>query len=578
MNIKLKLTLGVGLLFVMITLLTVLSVIHINKLSGDTKNILADNYLSIDYSRQMLNALNQGISSSERQTEFRRNLEKQQTNNTEIGEAELTQMVTSDIEALFQNPNDSILLSKLRHDILEIMYVNMQAIQRKSEVAKLTAESATIMLSIVGTICFLLAFILLVNLPSNIANPIRELTESVKAIAAKNYSQRVHLSGHNEFGALADSFNTMARKLEEYNNSNIAKLMMEKERIDTLINNMRDAVIGLDENQKILFINNEALKISGLKLENVIGKSAQQIAIYNDLVRSLIQDVLDPHYKNYTSREPLKIYADNKESFFDKEIIPITIVPVAENQSKHIGDVIILQNITPFKELDFAKTNFIATVSHELKTPIASIMMSLELLRNKNIGTINPEQDQLIQSVKEDSERLLKITGELLDMTQVESGKIHLNLQHTSIKMIVQYAMEAVRTHAIQKNISINTQFPDVIPDVNADPEKTAWVITNLLTNAIHYSYDNTNVLLIVSEQNGHMIIRVQDHGMGIDNKYLPHLFDRYFQIPGSSKTGTGLGLAICREFIEAQGGTITLQSEIGKGSIFTVSLIKSQT
>ncbi|MCC7443302.1 MAG: HAMP domain-containing protein [Saprospiraceae bacterium] len=578
MNIKLKLTLGVGLLFVMITLLTVLSVIHINKLSGDTKNILADNYLSIDYSRQMLNALNQGISSSERQTEFRRNLEKQQTNNTEIGEAELTQMVTSDIEALFQNPNDSILLSKLRHDILEIMYVNMQAIQRKSEVAKLTAESATIMLSIVGTICFLLAFILLVNLPSNIANPIRELTESVKAIAAKNYSQRVHLSGHNEFGALADSFNTMARKLEEYNNSNIAKLMMEKERIDTLINNMRDAVIGLDENQKILFINNEALKISGLKLENVIGKSAQQIAIYNDLVRSLIQDVLDPHFNNYTSREPLKIYADNKESFFDKEIIPITIVPVAENQSKHIGDVIILQNITPFKELDFAKTNFIATVSHELKTPIASIMMSLELLRNKNIGSINSEQDQLIQSVKEDSERLLKITGELLDMTQVESGKIHLNLQHTSIKMIVQYAMEAVRTHAIQKNISINTQFPDVIPDVNADPEKTAWVITNLLTNAIHYSYDNTNVLLIVSEQNGHMIIRVQDHGMGIDNKYLPHLFDRYFQIPGSSKTGTGLGLAICREFIEAQGGTITLQSEIGKGSIFTVSLIKSQT
>lgn len=578
MNIKLKLTLGVGLLFVMITLLTVLSVIHINKLSGDTKNILADNYLSIDYSRQMLNALNQGISSSERQTEFRRNLEKQQTNNTEIGEAELTQMVTSDIEALFQNPNDGILLSKLRHDILEIMYVNMQAIQRKSEVAKLTAESATIMLSIVGTICFLLAFILLVNLPSNIANPIRELTESVKAIAAKNYSQRVHLSGHNEFGALADSFNTMARKLEEYNNSNIAKLMMEKERIDTLINNMRDAVIGLDENQKILFINNEALKISGLKLENVIGKSAQQIAIYNDLVRSLIQDVLDPHFNNYTSREPLKIYADNKESFFDKEIIPITIVPVAENQSKHIGDVIILQNITPFKELDFAKTNFIATVSHELKTPIASIMMSLELLRNKNIGTINPEQDQLIQSVKEDSERLLKITGELLDMTQVESGKIHLNLQHTSIKMIVQYAMEAVRTHAIQKNISINTQFPDVIPDVNADPEKTAWVITNLLTNAIHYSYDNTNVLLIVSEQNENMIIRVQDHGMGIDNKYLPHLFDRYFQIPGSSKTGTGLGLAICREFIEAQGGTITLQSEIGKGSIFTVSLIKSQT
>ena len=177
-------------------------------------------------------------------------------------------------------------------------------------------------------------------------------------------------------------------------------------------NDFHKTVIGLDENHTIIFINNEALKISGLKQDNIIGKKAQDVAVHNDLIRSLIQDVLQPNNKeNKQKKEPLKIFADNKESFFEKEIIPISIIPTAETQPKRIGDVIILQNITPFKELDFAKTNFIANVSHELKTPISSILMSLDLLENEKIGVVNPEQKQLILRVKENSQRLLKITG-----------------------------------------------------------------------------------------------------------------------------------------------------------------------
>ncbi len=575
MKIKAKLTLWVSFLFLLIIILIAVGVKYANQISNDTQNILADNYNTIDYSRKMLIALDNLTVSDSAIDIFRENLNKQQNNVTEKGEEELTARLTLDFEKLKSNLHDSALYVSIRADLADIMLLNMQAIQRKSEIAKSTARTATIMISITGAFCFLLAFSLLLNLPSNIANPIKELTESVKEIAAKNYNQRVHFEQHNEFGDLAHSFNVMAEKLQEYNDSNLAKLMMEKKRIETLINNMHDPVIGLDENRKILFINDEALKISGLKQEDVVGKAAQEIAVHNDLMRSLIQEVLKPGNHDGKQQQPLKIFADNKESFFEKEIIPISIVPTAEEQSKHIGDVIILQNITPFKELDFAKTNFIATVSHELKTPISSILMSLDLLVNEKVGSVNSEQKQLIQSVKEDSQRLLKITGELLNMTQVETGKIQLSLQATPPVEIIRYATEAVKVQAEQKNIAITIDCPDNIPPVNADREKTAWVLTNFLSNAIRYSYENSNVLLTVKEVENKILISVKDSGKGIEPKYQDKIFDRYFQIPGSSKSGTGLGLAISKEFIEAQGGEISLQSEIGKGSIFSIALNK---
>jgi nitrogen fixation/metabolism regulation signal transduction histidine kinase len=211
--------------------------------------------------------------------------------------------------------------------------------------------------TLVGTICFLIAFILLVNLPGNIANPVKELTGSIKQIAAQNYSQRVHFEKHNEFGELATAFNSMAQKLEEYKAGNLEKLMIEKRRIETLINNMKDPVIGLNEAKQIIFMNDNALKITGLHKEDVIGKSVQDISVSNDLVRLLIQDLFIPENKSGENKKaPIKIYADNKESYFEKEIIPIKIIPTGESEEKLIGNVILLQNITPYKELDLQTT------------------------------------------------------------------------------------------------------------------------------------------------------------------------------------------------------------------------------
>lgn len=574
MKIKSKLLLGIGLLFAMIVLLTVLSGLFISKLSKDSKNILVANYNTLDYSRNMLIALNNGIADTAQLRSFVENLKRQQNNITEPTEKELTEKLASDFRQLQGVPGDSILSNIVRTDITDIMLLNMEAIQRKSNIAQNTADQSIFWVSMVGTVCFLIAFTLLVNLPGNIANPIRELTESIKQIAAENYSQRVHFEKHNEFGELANAFNTMAKKLEEYKASNLEKLMIEKKRIETLINNMHDPVIGLDDGKKILFMNNVALKITGLKQEETIGKLVQDIAVKNDLMRSLIQDMFaSPADLLNEKPAPMKIYADNKESYFEKEIIPINIIPTGEQKEKLIGTVIMLQNITPYKELDFAKTNFIATVSHELKTPISSIKMSTQLLGNRQVGELNEEQKSLVESIRDDASRLLKITGELLNMTQVESGSIQMSVLPSEPAAVLDYAINANRVAAEQKNIKFETRIARPMPKVLADNEKTAWVLTNLISNAIRYSYDHSTIYLDIVKENGKIKFSVTDTGQGIPPQYIGKIFDRYFRIPGTKKEGTGLGLSISKEFIEAQGGEIKVSSEFGSGSTFSVVL-----
>ncbi|GAA3730097.1 ATP-binding protein [Flavobacterium ginsengisoli] len=553
----------------MIIILSLVSAYSVFLIKQDTENILKSNYNTLEYSRNMIFALDEMKSDSkETIQDFEENLEKQTQNITEPGEKQATEKLKESFALLEKNNADENIKAQIRQDIFAIMKLNLDAIKQKSDIAKHSAETANLSIAIVGTLCFLIAFNLLVNLPNNIANPIKELTLSIKEIANKNYSERVHFTSHSEFGDLAKSFNTMAQKLEEYHDSNVYKLLFEKKRLETLINNMNDPIIGLDNEGIVLFVNDEALKIIGLKSEDIIGKPTSQLAISNDLIRSLILK------ENETpKKQPLKIFAHGKESYFEKEIHNITITPTGEEKEINIGDVIILRNITLFKELDFAKTNFIATVSHELKTPIASIKLSLQLLENAKTGDMNDDQKQLVESIKDDSQRLLKITGELLNLSQLETGNIQLNIGKSNPHEIVKYAVEAVKVQADQKQIQLIIDANENLKNVKADAEKTGWVLINYLSNAIRYSSEKSTILIKLKEENNQMVFQVIDTGKGIEPRYKDKVFDKYFQIPGSQKSGTGLGLAISKEFIEAQNGNVGVESNLGLGSTFWFTL-----
>jgi NtrC-family two-component system sensor histidine kinase KinB len=584
MKIKTKLRLGFGFLFVVVLLFGSISLYYMNQISVSAKVILKDNYETLSYTRDMRSILDQNDLplSREMVAQFTRKLNLEAKNVTERGEEQAVNALKAAFRVLTGSgtPQEQkkIAMASLRTQLTRIDRLNMDAIVRKNDAAQKAVEKASLYLVTAASFCFLVLFSFVVNFPGFVANPLREFSEAIKEIGRKNYKQRLQFDGTDEFSELAGSFNEMVSELNKWENSNLAKIQSEKLRIEAIIEQMQDAIIGLNEKQEILFMNRVAAQLLNLDEGQVVGLNVKDLMKKNDLLTMIL--------KNEGSLRPIKIYADNKESYFQLQKREI-VVPVFDEQDESVamqtgktaGMVYILNNITQFKELDEAKTNFIATVSHELKTPISSIKMSLKLLDDERIGSMNSEQKQLLEHIRDDCSRLLKITSELLDLAQVETGNLQLNFVKAQPEEIVNYALNAVKFQAEQRNIRLELMTEEDLPAVNADVEKTAWVLINFLSNALRYSSDKSKVQIRIAEKDKGIEFSVRDYGKGIDEQYQKRLFDRYFQVPtdGNNKSGSGLGLAISKDFIEAENGRIWVESEIGEGSRFCFLLPVAQ-
>ncbi len=577
MNIKTKLRLGFGFLFVIVIAFGGISLYHINQISQRSKVVLKDNYESLIFVNEMRAILDDRFdpSNATQKADFDKILQKEEGNVTETGEKNAVAALRRSFDQLSAPRTDRInVLTEIRASLRNIEKINMNAIVRKNDSAQKATERASLFLGITALITFIILFSFIVNFPGFIANPLRELLYGIQEISNKNYKQQLHFKGNDEFNELALAFNKMALELKNWDNTNVAKVKSEKQRIETIIEQMQDAIIGLNEKQEVLFFNKVAGQLLNLTSSEFVGKNAIELSQKNELLKRILS--------TETGDKPLKIYADEKESYFQLENREILIPNLDETDdtvltrsSKSAGMVYILKNITKFKELDEAKTNFIATVSHELKTPLSSIKMSLKLLSDDRVGKMNDEQNQLINHIKEDSDRLLKLTSELLDLAQVETGNLQLNFVKTDPLEIVNFAIDAVRFQAEQKQISLELICKNNLPLINADVQKTAWVLVNFLSNAMRYSAAKSKLIIEVIPQNQEVVFSVKDFGKGIDEQYQKRLFDRYYQVPtdGQNKSGSGLGLAISKDFIEAQNGKIWLESGIGEGSKFSFSM-----
>jgi len=375
MRLKVKLSIGLVFLFIVILLFGVLGIVNINRLSRDFNQVLKSNHESMVYSNNMLKALDKVKIQKDAIPFFEENLVKQEGNITEVGEKEATQELRRNFNELKMNPEDSTNYPEIRASLSQIFDLNEIAVLRKYNAAQKTADNAKLWLTVIFTVLTLISFTFIFNLPGIISNPIQRLSEGIQAIASKNYSKRIVINQKDEFGELAKSFNDMAAQLDEYEHSNLSQIKFEKSRIETIINQMRDGIIGFDDKRNILFLNAVAEKLLGIRESSIIGKYGPDVALINDLMRTLLND--------NTDKQELKIFADNKESYFTKDVFDVSSNKVV------IGQVIVLRNITPFHELSEAKTNFIATISHELKTPISSIKLSAQLLNDGRVGQIN---------------------------------------------------------------------------------------------------------------------------------------------------------------------------------------------
>jgi two-component system, NtrC family, sensor histidine kinase KinB len=552
-SVKNKIRLGTIFLFLLVMASGGFSIYFLIQLKSQSQNVLKANYESIQFCHKMQKALD-SITNNKRTfiDSFDNELKKQEINITEPGETEATKNLQLAFNKLKAGDTTKLNAGQVSYQLQRILLLNMVAIKNKNDKAQKSVTDAMSLLITIVAIILLVGFSFAYNFPNILTNPILKLTKAIKEIGQKNYSHRIHIDSKDEFGELANAFNEMAERLEYFESSNLNKLMFEKSRAEAVINSLKDASIGIDKDNKVLFANEQALQLLGLKAEETVGKLTDDIKKRNDL----FQFLLDNEGKN-----PFKIVLDGRENYYVKETIDVI-------QGDACNKVIVLKNITSFKELDAAKTDFIATISHELKTPLASSDFSLKLLEDERVG--KKEQKELIQQLKNDNQRMLRILSELLNMSQLEAGKIQLDIQSVSPCHIVENSLKAVSGGAKEKELHLDQRMQSNLPPIKADPDKINWVLNNFLTNAIRYAPFRSQILIEVKNVDTRISFSVSDKGQGIEEAYQDRIFERYFQVPGrSDKKGSGIGLAICKEFIEAMGGHVWVKSQIGEGSTF---------
>jgi PAS domain S-box-containing protein len=610
-KIKNKIFAGVASLFIVIILLSVLGIVFINRIAQSSKGTIKDNYRSVEYATEMAKNLNfiyeyaigriynkdKSMPASEADNnklktsikEFERNLYLESNNITEIGEAETAGAVQQNYKTFSAAINDiqnnkftsgtdelNIVRSYFEatnENIYDLYKLNINAILKRNVVAENSAEQVTIYMAVVGSLSIILTLFFILRFPGKIVSPITELTNKIIAISERNYNQQLSITSNDEMGELAMAFNVMVQRLKEYEETNLDKLLFEKKRMDAVVRNLQDAVMILDENRNIIMANDATLKLTGLKENDIISKYAPDIAAKNDLVRTMITNIMSSPYEDQPNDiQPIKIVCDGKEQFYSLETIAVDIKS-SVNKDNLVGYILMLKNITRFQERDAAKTNLIATVSHELKTPLSSINLSLKLLEDNRIGAVNEEQKGIIKSIRQQSVRLSKFVNELLDFSQAETGNIKLKITSVKPEDIVELGVVALTMIMAEKNIQAETIIQPNLPAIRADLEKSVWVLVNILNNAIRYSPVNSQIIINVIQGNGFVEFSIKDSGPGISEENSKKIFDKFVQVGDKKSAGTGLGLAIAKEFVQSQKGDIRVESKVGEGSIFTFTL-----
>ncbi|WP_445665424.1 ATP-binding protein [Fodinibius sp. AD559] len=613
MNIKTKLYAGLGFLALLVVLLWSSGLVFINMMADSSSAIIENNNRTLTYMQNIeqalvdyqLTTLQELNNQENREIEehidslknvVETNLKNQQENITEKGEAELTNHLEQKLMQFFENYGSSFLQSPLSMEqhsdlmsgyrdiqmiVAEISHKNLDAIRKKNEDAQHSAANIILYMTAIGVVSTLLALVLLIKYPSYIVNPIQELIARIKKISDQNYNQRLTFETGDEYEELAKAFNTMAKRLQEYESMNLAKLKNEKKRIEAIINQMSEAVIGLNRKMNILFVNAKAEELTGLNREQLVGKYAPGIASKNDLMRELLKDLMDDEDEQNDNEEQqlIKVLSGDRVIYYSRETQPVVMENEenANDDRKQIGTIITLKNVTHFQKINEAKTNFIAVVSHELKTPIASINMSLRLLEDERVGVLNEEQEDLINSIRNDTDRMKRTTSELLDLSKIETGNIQLNSQLVRPVNLLEYAYETMIMQANQNGIELKIEYEEGLPPVKADVQKSVWVLVNLISNAIRYSSSGKDIVLKAENRPRSIRFSVTDFGKGIPQEFQQKIFQKYVQINSDKDSGgSGLGLAIAKEFINAQGGAIDVESEPGEGSTFYFTLSKA--
>ncbi len=488
----------------------------------------------------------------------------------DIGQFEYTVDRVGLYFTVLQRKNESI-----RENCIQLASINHAQLSDKDAIAQHLYFRSKMSVFLILVMVLIIVGWAVYQVPHAIVKPLTDITEKIRRIAQGEYQQRITVDSRSELGELAQAFNVMSIKLQEFEKLNIEEVQAQKSRMESIIKNMSDGLIVLDEDKRIILVNESGKQIIDLEDNQFLGKKLSDFT-GNEVTAELNQAIKETARQ---SRKPdsqdtsnfLKV--DNyhgKKSFFTKEIM--RVYGREDSFRRFIGYIVILKDITAFKESDEAKSKFVAVVSHELKTPLSALNMSLMLLQNPRIGELSGEQSEIVGSMKQEVHRLVKMVTELLDLARAENGTIQMDKKLVSPQVLIEYAIAPVQIKLLEKNLTLRNETSENLPEINIDPEKISWVLINLLTNAIRYAPEGSEVIISTKQVGGYVECSVRDFGPGISPKNARRVFNKFVQISDNGKKnkgGLGLGLAISKEIVQAHGGQIYVESEVDSGSRF---------
>lgn len=338
----------------------------------------------------------------------------------------------------------------------------------------------------------------------------------------------------------------------------------------SIANSLADALFLTDRTQKVAWLNEKAAEIFCTDLDAARGRSLAEVTGIKKITE-LLADVLEdgaPLECSY-ERATVKVKRLDRRYFFK-----IAINPVMHGEQLW-GALVQLTNVTRFHELEKIKSDFVSIVSHEFRTPLTTIIVGVEMLREGMLGDLTPRGKEVLEAIGADCERLTRLIDNLLELSRIESGTIFIEAEPVDVTVLVQEAVRPLKIQAESKGVELIADLPPEIPPVAADFNKAVWVLTNLIGNALRYTEAGGTITVKVRQKGSRLFFTVQDTGCGIAKENLDKIFRKYIQVrePGKSRGGVGLGLAIAKDIVMAHGGEIWVQSEPGKGTTFTFTV-----
>ncbi|UOQ70898.1 sensor histidine kinase [Hymenobacter cellulosilyticus] len=497
MTLKNRIRLSVLTMLLLLLIVGVYSYSVLHGLDRRAQHVRRANLHSVELGRQMLWALSGLSQQPERPTalaEFRRALTREGANITEPGEAELVDSLTQNLADYQRLLDNQAPLAQRQAELLQLqaqtnrlLTMNLSASGQQGEEAARAVRAAKTTLLLILVLSSVLGASLVLRLPRIVVRPLRRLSADIESATDPSAGARVPIDRQDEVGHVAQAFNRVLGQMQDLRTASRAELLMQRNRMESIVQGLDEGLLLIDQNRRIILVNPVASELLCQPAEALIGQLAADVAQHNEFLQKLLTAEANTPPRDSPEPPEYTVTRHGEEAYYRLSVNPILSYNELTSQTEFVGHILSLRNISDFKKLDQVKSNFLATVSHELKTPLASINLSLKLLQDERTDTA--ERQRIAGGIRLETQRLLRMVGELIDVSRLDAGVgIKLNPEPVALALVMDYADDTIMAQLEDKQLELHYELPEDLPAVRADLEKTTWVVINLMANAIRYS------------------------------------------------------------------------------------------